>query len=107
MLLFGMQARADKQADSTRVTPLLNTAKVLEFSSPDSALQLANLALSLSESIGYETGIASSNLRIGHIYLTLGNYREAAPYLYKSYTIRIRIGQQKQAVGSACLISYV
>lgn len=99
-------SQAEGLLDTAQIEARLLQCKQLEDTDFDAAIVCAQEMLEAAKHIQFKSGEASANLRLGYIYLTKGDFQAAIPALYKSYTLRMEIGQISKAVGPACLISY-
>lgn len=85
------------QNDSTRVKTLNSLSGYLILADKyDSALVVANEALSLSQKIGYESGMATSYRKLGVNYTQMGDYARAIECLFKSLQINERLNNKEE-----------
>lgn len=74
----------ETSADTAKVKKLNLISSALVRDNPDSALSLANRALSISEKINYKKGIGSAMFRLGGAFNIKGQYDLAIRYYEKS-----------------------
>lgn len=73
--------------DTARVNTLISLARRLYNANPTKMDTIAHEALSLSERVGYERGIANALLQIGRSYAVRGRYDEGADFILKARTL--------------------
>lgn len=81
-----LELKKDKH-DTTKVDLLIELSLKLRYSDPDSALQLANQALSISENINFNKGKIESYQNIGIYHLFKSNYVSSLEFFQKALNI--------------------
>ncbi len=89
-----LQLLLAKAQDTTKVKLLCDLCWEYRFVSAEKALEYGQEALSLSESIGYDKGIAQSYNDMGIIYIDKSDYSKAIAFFENSLQIRKKLNDQ-------------
>jgi len=95
-----LELQLQKANDTNKVKILCDLCWEYRFISSDTAIQYGQEALSLSEKINWEKGIAQSYNDMGIIFIDKSNFAKAIDYFNKSLAIREKLND-KAGVASA------
>lgn len=79
-------------ADTQKVNLLNQLSKHLEFREPERSLTFAEEAVSLSEELNFNNGLAAGYMNVGNYYTEQSNYNTALDYFEKAWAVYIKIG---------------
>jgi len=82
------------EADSVRLYTVIFAAKEVQHDYPDSCLQLAGEALAISQSLGYDKGVADAYNLYGVAYDIKGLFARSFDYTKQAMDIYKRIGER-------------
>jgi signal transduction histidine kinase len=102
-----MQIKSPSMYDTTAANILNQIAKVYIGNNIDKAIDYANQSLSLSEQLGYKTGIGNAYNNLGSIFLSKPDYLASLEFYKKALKIREEAGNKKGIAYSYYNIAYV
>ena|GEM_PF-6849059 len=92
-------ALKNARQDTDKVNTYIELGKLYHYSSPDSAKNFYNKAVSLSLSCNYQKGTAKSYSMLGYIAEGEGNFGKAINLYFKSLEIFKKLGLNKEIAG--------
>lgn len=94
-------------ADTTKINILNEIASTYKYSNPQEGLKYGRKALSLSNNLNWEKGMAEANENLGICYQTESNYTEATNHLQKALKLYTQIPKKSAISGTLKNIALV
>lgn len=91
--------------DTNKINVLNALSIETSFISTDSAVEYAQHALKISETLSYKKGIARSFLNIGYAYRVAKNYDKALEYTFMALKVQYEIGNKTKIIRTLNIIA--